>query len=309
MSFATGPVHELVKTKDYSEGFVKALGYWLFYRSFGDSNRKGTVLCLHGGPGGSQAGLSPLSRLTEYGFRTVMYDQLGCGRSQAPPDKLLYSVERYAEEVEGVRQALKLGKVHLWGGSWGGFLNVAYAIKYSRNLRSLLPSSGTCSVPVCIEEFLRLRSELPKKIRETLEKHEAMEDYSNADYLKAVEFVYKKHLCRLNPWPPQFRSPAERRLGGGGYGPVYKLMWGENEFFPVGNLRYWDVTDQLHKIKCPTLITCGEFDEVTPRNSELLHKGIRGSKMVVFKGCSHNAYYEDPESYFQTYGEFLGIVA
>jgi proline-specific peptidase len=309
MPTAAGQVHELVKTKDYSEGYVKVLGYWLYYRSFGDSNRKGTVLCLHGGPGGSQDGLSSMSRLTDFGFRTVMYDQLGCGKSQAPPNKLLYNVERYAEEVEGVRQTLKLGRVHLWGGSWGGFLNVAYAIRYSHNLRSLLPSSGTCSVPVCIEEFLRLRSELPKKIRGTLEKYEAMEDYLNTNYLKAVEFVYKKHLCRLDPWPPQIRSPVERRLGGGGFGPVYKLMWGENEFFPVGNLRYWDVTDQLHKIECPTLITCGEFDEVTPRNSELLHQGIKGSKMVVFKGCSHTARYEDPEHYFNAHREFLNQAA
>jgi len=305
MSKTVCPVHELVKTKDYSEGYAKALGYWLYYRSFGDSNRKGTVLCLHGGPGGSQSGLGSMARLTDYGFRVVMYDQLGCGRSQAPPNKLLYNVERYAEEVEGLRQALKLGKVHLWGGSWGGFLNVAYAIKYSRNLKSLLPSSGTCSVPVCIEEFLRLRSELPRKIRETLEKYEAMEDYSNTNYLRAVEFVYKRHLCRLDPWPPQMSSPVERRLGGGGFGAVYKLMWGENEFFPVGNLRYWDVTDQLHMIECPTFITCGEFDEVTPKNSALLHEGIQGSKMMVFKGCSHSARYEDPEHYFHAHQEFL----
>ena len=85
MAPQNGVVHELVKTKDYSEGYVKALGYWLFYRSFGDGYRKGTVLCLHGGPGGSQDGLSTLSRLTKYGFRVVMYDQLGCGKSQAPP--------------------------------------------------------------------------------------------------------------------------------------------------------------------------------------------------------------------------------
>jgi proline-specific peptidase len=156
---------------------------------------------------------------------------------------------------------------------------------------------------------MRLRSELPKKIHETLEKCEAMEDCSNINYLRAVEFVYKKHLCRLDPWPPQIRSPVERRLGGGGSGPVYKLMWGENEFFPVGNLRYWDVTDQLHKIECPTLITCGEYDEVTPRNSDLLHQGIKESKMVVFKGCSHTARYEDPEHYFHTHQKFLNQVA
>lgn len=305
MSSAYGPVHELLGTSGYSEGYVKVLGYWLFYRSFGDSNKNGTVLCLHGGPGGSQAGLSTMSRLTDYGFRVVMYDQLGCGRSQAPPNKMLYNVDRYVEEVEVVRRTLKLGKICLWGGSWGGFLNVAYAVKYSRNLKSLLISSGTSSVPVCIEEFMRLRSELPKNVRRTLEKYEALEDYSNAEYLKAVDFVYKKHVCRLDPWPPQVRSPSERRLGGGVQSPVYKLMWGENEFFPVGNLRYWDVTDQLHKIKCPTLITCGEYDEVTPKNSELLNRGIKGSKMVVFKGCSHLARYEDPERYFQTYGKFL----
>jgi proline-specific peptidase len=153
--------------------------------------------------------------------------------------------------------------------------------------------------------MMRLRSELPRRIREALEEHEALGEYSNEDYLKALEFVYKRHLCRLDPWPPQIRSPVERRLGGSGRGPVYRLMWGENEFFPTGNLRYWDVTNQLHRISCPALITCGEFDEVTPRNSELLHRGIRGSKMTVFKGCSHMPRYEDPERFFGVISDFL----
>jgi proline-specific peptidase len=278
---------------------------WLFYRSFGDGLRKGTVLCLHGGPGGSQDNLSSLSRLTGHGFRVVMYDQLGCGKSQAPTDRMLYSVDRYAEEVEGVRHTLRLGKVHLWGGSWGAFLSVAYAVKHSDNLRSLLPSSGTSSVPVCIKEFMRLRAELPKRIRGALEKYEAADDYSNVNYLRALEYVYKKHVCRLDPWPPQLRSPLERRLGGGGPSPVYRLMWGENEFFPTGNLRYWDITDRLDSVVCPTLITCGEYDEVTPKNSELLREGIANSKMVVFKNCSHTSRYEDPERFFSTVSDFL----
>jgi proline iminopeptidase len=48
---------------------------------------------------------------------------------------------------------------------------------------------------------------------------------------------------------------------------------------------------------------------VTPKNSELLHKGIKGSRMVVFKGCSHMTRYEDPENYFRVHGEFLNEVA
>lgn len=46
-----GPVYETARVRDYSEGFVKVLGYWLFYRSFGETGKRGTILCVHGGPG------------------------------------------------------------------------------------------------------------------------------------------------------------------------------------------------------------------------------------------------------------------
>ncbi len=33
------------------EGYVEAMDYRLFYRTFSPENPKGSVLCLHGGPG------------------------------------------------------------------------------------------------------------------------------------------------------------------------------------------------------------------------------------------------------------------
>ena len=74
-------------------------------------------------------------------------------------------------EVKGIRSALSLGKVHLYGHSWGGFLDVAYAIRYSSNLKSLYISSGSSSTPLCVEEMWRLRSELPKSLQDTLSKY------------------------------------------------------------------------------------------------------------------------------------------
>lgn len=305
MTQVSDNIYELVQLDDYLEGYVKVLDHNLFFRSFG-SGKAGTVLCLHGGPGSGHSLGVHMARLAREGYRVVFYDQLGAGRSDSPRDKLLYTVERYVDEAEGVRQALGLGKVHLWGASWGAFLGVAYGVKHSANLKSLMVQSGTSSVPLCRAEFLRLREELPTDVLEMLKKHEARQEYSDPEYLKAVEFVYRKHVCRRDPWPPFMRPLVE---GAGAAGTLaYNLMWGENEFLPVGNLLYWDVTSELGKIECPTLVTCGEFDEVTPANSELIHRGVKNSKLVIFKGCSHLIAYEDPEEYHRVHSDFLRSV-
>jgi len=292
-----------VRVGGYSEGFVKALGHWIFFKSFGEP-RSGTVLCLHGGPGSAHDGGICMARLSEYGYRVVFYDQLGCGKSDQPPDQSLFTVERYVDEVEAVRLGLNLGKVHLYGHSWGGMLNLAYAIKYNSNLESLLVSSGTPSTPLCAAEMWRLRSELPKSLQDTLAKYEREGDYWNDRYLAAMDQVYRRHVCRLDPWPPAVRSLVESKRRGGP-AMVYRLMWGPNEFFPVGTLRYWDVTDQLRAITVPTLITVGRYDEVTPKNAQVLNHEIRDSKCVVFEKSAHASRLEEPERYMEVYGGFL----
>ncbi|MDA4130439.1 MAG: hypothetical protein OK457_06685, partial [Thaumarchaeota archaeon] len=115
---------------------------------------------------------------------------------------------------------------------------------------------------------------------------------------------YKRHLCRLDPWPPMIKSMVEQKRRGWP-GLVYKLMWGPNEFFPVGTLRYWDITNELRKINVPTLITCGRYDEVTPKNSEVVNREIQDSKFVIFEKSSHSARIEEPERYFEVYGQFI----
>ncbi len=296
-------VYRSVNTPGYSEGYIKTLGYWIYFKSFGEP-RKGNILCLHGGPGGTHQSNLAMSKLSQDGYRVVLYDQLGCGNSQQPLNQSLYTVERYVEEVEGVRTGLELSDLHLYGHSWGGFLNVAYAIKYSQNLRSLLVSSGSSSTPLCASEMWRLRNELPKDLQDILTKYEEDGDYYNDEYLRAMDRVYKLHLCRLDPWPPVIRSLVENKRRGWP-GLVYKLMWGPNEFFPVGTIRYWNVTEALHEIGVPTLVTCGRYDEVTPKNLEVLQQGIKGSKARIFEKSSHTPQLEEPEIYINTYRDFL----
>ena len=297
-------VHNVLQVNGYSEGYAKVMGYWIFYKSFGDSKAKSTIVCLHGGPGATHDYILPFARLSEYGYRVVFYDQLGCGKSQQPQNLALYTVERYVEELETLRRVLDLGKVHLWGQSWGGFLNVAYTIKYSQNLKSLMPSSGSSSVPLCKQEMSRLRSELPKRIQETLDK-----------WRKRLATTSTKSTCmrwtRFTRCTYADSTVASTNAFIGGEEMVW-LAWlglqanvGPNEFCPVGTITYWDVTNELHKIQAPTLITCGKYDEVTSKNSEVLRDGIKDSKLFVFEDSSHSALLEEPTKYLEIHRRFL----
>src|SRR5205809_6260573 len=130
-----------------TEGYVKILGFDLFYRTYGRPT-KGTILCLHGGPGATHDYLMSLEDLAQFGYRVVLIDQLGCGKSERPRGTELYSIAHNVEEVEGVRKALRLGRVHLMGSSYGGALAIATALKYQRNLRSLVITGGLASVQI-----------------------------------------------------------------------------------------------------------------------------------------------------------------
>lgn len=281
------------------EGFVKILGFNLFYHIYGKPT-KGTVLCLHGGPGATHDYLLSLEDLAQFGYRVVLIDQLGCGKSDRPRGTDLYTIAHNVEEVDGVRKALRLGKVHLMGSSYGGALAIATALKYQRNLRSLVITGGLASVPLTVREMRRLVNRLPPKTRATIAKYEAMGDYQHPRYLAAVDVFYRRYVCRLPVWPSEVTYSFEHLSR-----PVYFTMNGPNEFTIIGTIKDWDVTDQLPTIKIPTLVTVGRYDEVTPRVAESIHRGIRGSKLVRFEKSAHLAMWEERAHYIDVVRGFL----
>ncbi len=285
-------------TLEWMEGHTKVLGFRMFYRMVGEPT-KGTLLCLHGGPGATHDYLLALADLAPFGYRVVFMDQLGCGRSERPSTTRPYTVEHNVEEVEGVRRALSLGRVHLLGSSYGGALALAVALKYPRSLRSLVVSSGLASVPLTVREMWRLVDRLPATVRATIRRYNDREDFTNPKYLAAVDLFYRRHLCRLPVWPHELVYSLEHT------GEVYRIMNGPNEFTITGRIKDWDVTDQLRRIRLPTLVTVGRYDEVTPRVAGEIHRGIRGSRLVRFARSSHLAFWEERPRYIQVVRDFL----
>ena len=85
------------------------------------------LLCPHGGPGVPHDYLEPLEAVADSGRAVVFYDQLGCGNSDQPHDRSLWTVDLFLAELAAVRAALGLTRVHLLGQSWGGMLAMEYA--------------------------------------------------------------------------------------------------------------------------------------------------------------------------------------
>jgi proline-specific peptidase len=109
----------------YTDGRVPFKGYSTWYRIYGGAGQPGRLplLCLHGGPGGCYDLLEPLKAMVATGRRVIFYDQLGCGLSSLPePHPEMWTVELYVEEVDNIRRALGLDRIHLFGHSWGGIL-------------------------------------------------------------------------------------------------------------------------------------------------------------------------------------------
>ena len=285
---------------EYEEGMIPVEdGFQVWYRRSGSGGGV-PLLVLHGGPG---TGHDYLESLEELGRDrpVIFYDQLGCGRSDRPDEPSRWVIDRFVAEIDTVRQALGLDKIHLLGQSWGGWLAIEYMLTQPQGVESLILASTSASIAQFVEEAELLRKELPPDVYETLLRYEATGEFDNPAYEAAVDAFYTRHLCRLDEWPDPLLRTGEILNGN----QVYATMNGPNEFHVIGNLREWDRLDRLAEIKQPTLITVGRFDEITPACAETLREGIPNSRMVIFENSAHLAHLEEKEDYLETVSDFL----
>src|SRR5438067_923211 len=111
------------------EGYIPFRGYKTYYKIVGQKSAgKLPLLVLSGGPGSPHNYLLDLKWLAKSGRQVIFYDQLGCGLSDDPKDESLWSIDLYIDEINTIRQKLKLPDIHLLGHSWGGMLAIEYLL-------------------------------------------------------------------------------------------------------------------------------------------------------------------------------------
>lgn len=101
-------------------------------------NPKGIpVLFIHGGPG---AGTSPKNRqfFDPEHYRIILFDQRGAGKSLPMGELQNNTTPLLISDMEKLRILLDIEKWHLFGGSWGSTLALAYAQEHPARVLSMV---------------------------------------------------------------------------------------------------------------------------------------------------------------------------
>lgn len=267
------------------------------------------VLLLHGGPGFDHQYFQAVdSYFPKESIEYYYYDQLGSNNSDNPKDESLWTIERFVDEVEQVRQALGLNKDNfiILGHSWGGILGIEYALKHQVNLKALIISNMVPSIP----DYIRYANDVlaPQLDPEVLIKIRAFEeagDYTNPEYFALVEeHYYPKHALRmpLEEWPdPVTRSQSKLNFD------IYLKMQGPSEFGVVGDalLKDWNRKDNLKNLEIPVLTIGGEYDTMDPKQMEWMSTEVQNGTYLHCPNGSHWSMYDDQEVYFKGVTDFI----
>lgn len=279
------------------EGYIEVPGGKVWYQILGADKPGVPLLVLHGGPGSGSGAFGNFTALTDE-RPVILYDQLGCGKSDRPNNPSLWTLNRYVEELDAVVKALGYPKLHLLGHSWGTTLATEYVLtKQPPQVVSLIESSPWLDTKRWIADAQHYVAELPPASRKAFALENATDSASHKAYLQAVNYYYSLHVWRNRPavitWQP------------GGGQQAYETMWGANETTSTGNMKNYSRAADLKRLTLPVLYLCGRFDEATPASTVYFQQHTPHSRLVVFENASHTAYREVPDVYFKTVRQFL----
>jgi proline iminopeptidase len=272
------------------------------------NNPKIKVLLLSGGPGASHEYMECFeSFFPKEGIEFYYYDQLATGYSDNPEDTSLFSLDRYVEEVEQVRQALHLdsSNFYLLGHSWGGILAMQYSLKYQKNMKSLIISDMMPSAA----DYNKYASDILAKqmdplVLDTIRQLEAKGDFQNPKYMELLlPNFYAQHLCRLDPWP----EPLSRGMSKINE-PLYVSMQGPSEFGLRGKLEAWDVKPDLPSLTIPVLSIGAKYDTMDPESMKWIAEHVKNGSYLYCPNGSHTCMYDDQQVYMSGLIKFIKAI-
>lgn len=244
------------------------------YRVYYETEGEGEILILlHHGFGCTLIWSEIYPTLVEAGYKVVMYDRRGFGRSGKGKDFMEFytSEDRYrpesVEELKELKDALGIGRCHLIGQCEGGVTSLDYAAEYPEEIESVTISSTQCYCETTQEEmndriFQKPFRDLDTDMREKLTKW-------HGDF--AEEFF------------EQFR------VYGGAYGRYY-----------------YDIRPVLTHVQCPVLILYPDRSSLFPVEQAVgFYRRLLFGELMVLPGCGHNTYEQEPEEYARAVLKFL----
>ena len=267
-------------------------------------NKEGVpVVFFHGGPGG---GTDPTHRryFDPARYRIILFDQRGCGASRPHAELTDNTTWHLVKDAERIREKLGIDTWHVFGGSWGSTLALAYAVTHPDRVKSLtlrgiflirraeiqfFYQEGTSWVfPDYYDEYIK---PIPLE-----ERHDLVTAYYKR--LTCGDLAIENEAARA--WSVWEGSTSKLIIDEGliartaGDAFARQLARIECHYFVNNGFFAWDgwLLDEAKKTLqgIPTTIVQGRYDLVCPMKSAWdLKRALPGASLVVVADAGHSA--------------------
>ncbi len=287
----------------YSQDYLNADGHEIYYEECGNPDGKPAIF-LHGGPGGG-GGTNVRRFFNPEIYRIVVFDQRGCGRSK--PHGCLENNTTWdlVEDIEKIKQILKIEKWLVFGGSWGSTLSLAYAQRYPNSVSELVLRGIFMLRKKELDWFYQYGAS--KIFPDAWEKFlEPIDKENRDDLIGAYHKIFdgddeKKKLEAAVAWSKWEASAStlsyKPEIINSFSNPKFALAFAfiENHYFInkgfLENENQLISTDNINKIRhIPTKIIQGRYDIVCPMETAWeLYRNWPEAELIIAPSSGHSA--------------------
>lgn len=279
---------------------VSAL-HTLFVEQSGNPNGK-PVIFLHGGPGAGTAAYHRQFFNPQF-YRIILFDQRGAGRSTPSAELQENTTWDLVEDIEKIRAHLKVEKWHVFGGSWGSTLALAYAETHPSRVTALILRGIFLCRPSEISWFYQegasqIYPDAWERYRDFIPADER-NDFVKAYYKRLTSPDLDLRLKAAKIWSqweaatsklfvdPQFIDEFEDPTHALQFARIECHFFMNNSFFKTNNWLIENI-DRIRHI--PTIIVQGRYDIVCPaRSAWELHRAFPEATLKIIQDAGHSA--------------------
>jgi len=264
--------------------FIKCNNLNIYYEIKGDLNSP-LIVIMNGLTQNTSFWDIQTDYIAKIGFSSLTYDMPGQGKSFKPV--LGASFESNCDILYSLLNHLNISKAYVSGISFGGVSALQFAIKYPQKVKGLIAMSSFSEMD---EQLWKIGVNLYNGLT------------------KVGMGMLIDLLLPINLSSDFLRQNGEK------LDKLRKISMSKNSVFAIQNLmeaifNFKSFTNELYKIKCPTLILNGEYDYLTPRWShELIRKNVKNSRLVIIQNAFHAFTIEYPDIVNRLYKDFIDEV-
>jgi proline iminopeptidase len=274
---------QLAWAGDPREGKVARPGFDLHYCLYGQGR---PVLVLSGGPGFNCDYLEPVARELASSNLAILVELRGTGRSRpAQINRQSVNLKVYLDDLEALRESLKLARWTVLGHSAGATLAMNYALAFPARVEALVLVN-----PGPVRESLLAAMRDNVLLRLTPDEQAAAKRTPSFQTVLPAYFYDREKAAKV-----------AATFGPGSYHEDVGQALAADELAPGMDMR-----PALHRLSLPALVIAGRQDPIDLGMQYEIRLALEKSRLVILERCGHFSWLEQPEALYAAIRQFLG---